>query len=133
MWLPDLKSLFFFSQTNLCFLLVTIVHTMTFFFRKFVRSKLGFTAASSPSFSPTSVPEQLLFLPPSRYSRANWKASVIILVLAQIWWDQRWPAGCGRGADGCMLRGDQAKALQVLTPPLPWVPRVGGIRLGEPT
>lgn len=59
--------------------------------------------------SPSRVPEPLLFLCllPLPFSRANWKTSVIILVLAQIWRDQRWPAGRGRtGADGCMLRGE---------------------------
>lgn len=66
-------------------------------------------------------------------SGANWKTSVIILILAQIWWDQRWPAGRGRAADGCVLRGDLAKALQVFNTSSPLGARVGGIRLGEPT
>lgn len=43
------------------------------------------------------------------FSRTNWKTSVIILILAQNWWDQRWPAGWGRGADGCMLRGTRQR------------------------
>lgn len=46
---------------------------------------------------------------PPLFARPNWKTSVIILVLAQIWWDQRWPAGWGRGADGCMLRGTRQR------------------------
>lgn len=62
---------------------------------------------SAPSVNPCSSPAPPP-LPPSS-SRANWKTSVIILILAQIWWDQRWPAGCGRGADGCMLRGTRQR------------------------
>lgn len=107
--------------------------------REFVFSKIGFVDTSSPSFYQSWVREPLLFrrapLPPppphAHFYRANWKTSVIILILAQIWWDQRWPAGRGRGADGCMLRRDQAKALQVLTPPLPWVPGWGGSGSGN--
>lgn len=80
---------------------------------EYMFSKMGFIAMSSPSFSPSRVREPLLFLPPTphprRFSRANWKTSVIILVLAQIWWDQRWPAGRRRGADGCMLRGTKQR------------------------
>lgn len=47
--------------------------------------------------------------PSPSFSAANWKTSVIILILAQIWRDQRWPAGCGRGADGCMLAGTRQR------------------------
>lgn len=80
--------------------------------RECMFSKMRFIAMSSQSCSPYRVREPLLFLSlPSSplFSRANWKTSVIILVLAQIWWDQRWPAGSGRGADGCMLRGTRQR------------------------
>lgn len=56
--------------------------------------------AMTPPPLPTATPS---------FSAANWKTSVIILILAQIWRDQRWPAGCGRGADGCMLAGTRQR------------------------
>lgn len=77
----------------------------------------SFVAMPSASFSHLSlscVHEPLLFLfsyllPLPRFRSTNWKTSLIILVLAQIWWDQRWPAGCGRGADGRMLKGPRQR------------------------
>lgn len=67
----------------------------------------------------------------------NWKTSVIILVLAQIWWDQRWPAGRGReqmvACSGGPGKGPSG--FNTSSPLGAWVGEmgVGGIRLGEPT
>lgn len=126
LWLHNVNSLcsftgkqrtnYMWSPRHICM----HIHNNVWFFqwkhiceRECVFSKMGFNAMSSPSCSPSRVREPLLFpsLPSSspRFSRANWKTSVIILVLAQIWWDQRWPAGSGRGADGCMLRGTRQR------------------------
>lgn len=93
--------------------------------------KMGFSVMSSPSFSQSRVREPLLFLSPplllqskledlSHHPRfsSNLEGSK---VASWVWAGSRW-----RHA-----QGDQAKALQVLTPPLPWVPGRGGSGSGN--
>lgn len=96
-----------------------------------VFSKLGLVAVSSPSFSPSRVREPLLFLYPPLLLQSKLEdlshhprfSSNLVGSKVASW--------AGAGSRWLHAQGDQAKALQVLTPPLPWVPGWGGSGSGN--
>lgn len=93
--------------------------------------KLRFVAESSPNFSPSRVREPPLFLCPPPLLQHKLEDLCHHPRFSSNLVGSKVASWAGAGSRWWHAQGDQAKALQVLTPPLPWVPGWGGSGSGN--